>query len=181
MERATVGPNSTPRMSMRSWKAIPSDVGGSVHAPTASALDLRGFRRAPVARSYARTACCIVMKASGSVTKTVKSSAYAMTGPCCACLPIFILGSLSSSDRRRGKRHKAKRNTLRDNLVVHHSVSACGQPRTQLFVPITLPGYTRRVCALQSHSFVICGIDIDGNCDRFGLRRKAFCFLSISL
>jgi len=41
---------------------------GSVQAPMARALDLRGFKRAPVARSYSRIACCIVLKPPGFVT-----------------------------------------------------------------------------------------------------------------
>jgi hypothetical protein len=113
MERATVGPNYTPKISTRLCRSMPSNVGRSVHAPTARALDLRRFRQVSVARSYVQIASCIALKVSGCVTKTATSSAYAITGPCVICRPIFILSRISSSARKRGCRHKAKITTLR--------------------------------------------------------------------
>jgi hypothetical protein len=76
--------NSTPRMSVRSLKAIPSNVGGSIYAD-----NVRGFRRAPGARSHILNACWIVGKDPGCVMKNVTSSVYAITGPTCLCLPIL--------------------------------------------------------------------------------------------
>ena len=49
VDSAKVGPKFTPSMSTLSWNSIPSIVTGSVHVPTASALDFVGYRRDPVA------------------------------------------------------------------------------------------------------------------------------------
>ena len=56
MGSAEVGAKVTPSMSTVSWNSIPTIVTGSVHAPTASALDFVGSRRDPGARSKHRAA-----------------------------------------------------------------------------------------------------------------------------
>jgi len=81
-------------------------VGGSVQAPMARALVLRGFRRAPVVRSYSRIAihCVEVPRVCEKDRHIVGIS---NDGPVLRLSS--LLGRLSSSARIRGCRHKAKR------------------------------------------------------------------------